>query len=356
MAKKLTYGIVLLFLLSVGVAAAQEQAEEKSRPVRLQDRVPTCGAILVDPDGLEDEEALCRGSDSACDELASRQELWRSRWWMATKRRAELNQKIDKAEEGQKDNLRNSFKGELDELTRCVKKIDHAVVTPNLDRLRKRYSDVPRWMFGLQGGYEFVSVDKYFDDGEPLIGMTVQTRFLESQPDRRYGWAPYGLHQMFNARLGSNREGAADEDGQPQDDDESSVKQTFSFDLEHFFPLMRTEFWGGEDVRVWSGPIVVLGGKLEQESEQVSARYYGGWRGGIGPSHYSDILLGKTEGLDGLRLEVRGQMALAEISGHPVFLGAVGNFGLESQSSRDTVTVYASWQTDPASVFGGMFE
>lgn len=85
-------------------------------------------------------------------------------------------------------------------------------------------------------------------------------------------------------------------------------------------------------------------------------RIYGGLRFQINPELFTDFLVGETQSLDTLRLEVRGQIPVHRFeNGSRLFLGAVGNFGLnnaeERQRDKDLVKIYLSWNIDFKTIY-----
>ena len=76
------------------------------------------------------------------------------------------------------------------------------------------------------------------------------------------------------------------------------------------------------------------------------------------PEWYLDILYGKTESVQGRRIEVRGQMPVIPVkTGNHVYIGAVANFRASNEGDgetpqKDTVQVYLTWNVDFKSIFG----
>jgi len=86
--------------------------------------------------------------------------------------------------------------------------------------------------------------------------------------------------------------------------------------------------------------------------DKFSKKYLGGLRFAHSPESFFDVLYAKTQNVEGDRVEIRGQIPVAEMLNGRIFIGGSLNFstGTEGQES-DNVRMYISWQVDFSKIF-----
>lgn len=260
----------------------------------------------------------------------------------------------------------------------------------------EKYDD---YFFRLNTGYEFVAVDRFFDKGEPRISLLVNSRlggrWVTDALDGFSGL--YGGRLSFTSQLESSAEVTPtlpqDMPAQPQsklaqttdtptDSTEAAnakVTKTFSFELQGTWVFYRTRVFSGSEpedasttssanLRHYLGLIGVAGGLKTDDQPKIATRTYAGLRWAINPELYTDVLYGHTSGLASNRFEIRGQLPVYTLaSGDKVYLGGIGNFGINKRrrtlsvdadgnsiapKESDAVRIYLTWNADLKKLLG----
>lgn len=127
--------------------------------------------------------------------------------------------------------------------------------------------------------------------------------------------------------------------------------QSFESDFNMFWPVSGEKKQNGELIR---GFILSHGIKKNDTGtdDQFIKKNYLGYRSSYSPEFFYDILLGKTEGLNGHRVEMRGQMPVSEVLTGRVFVGLNINYGVDdSDGVKDSLKLYVTWQTTFTDIF-----
>lgn len=212
------------------------------------------------------------------------------------------------------------------------------------------------WKYQFDLGYEFVSIDKMFQEAFPRTGLQIYQAYVKSNGQAS---SPKGVDFFANFRLTSSAETTAiTTTGTPNTSSEG--KKALEGDIQFFIPFEagkpKIRNFGNRSKTAYIGPTITIGGKKTDDNDDVEGRYYGGLRFALDTDHYFDILGGFTERTDSTRLELRGQMPIARISlgggDSMLHLGAIGNFGVTSDNGKgnDVVRIYISWGIDPEKI------
>jgi hypothetical protein len=160
-------------------------------------------------------------------------------------------------------------------------------------------------------------------------------------------------------------------DGMDPEESSTDLESALRFNLGVFLPFAR---FGDGDIKKFTDDEgtkfrLVEGQKLRDElgfffeaglievdsESKARSRYYGGLRWANHPEWYIDALLGKTEGLDSDRLEVRGQFPIAPATDNSrVYLGIIANLGInepKDSTDEDLIRVYVKWNVDLKAFF-----
>ncbi len=109
------------------------------------------------------------------------------------------------------------------------------------------------------------------------------------------------------------------------------------------------------------GLIGSYGGRKVDNLDALQQRHYYGVRFAFNEETYFDAMLGKSDPLEGDRLQLRGQLPVAAIGGGRVFLGTQVNLEVSKKkqnenneliSEPDSIKVWVTWQTTFDKIFG----
>lgn len=96
------------------------------------------------------------------------------------------------------------------------------------------------------------------------------------------------------------------------------------------------------------GPIVTTGFNFtDKTQDSFNTRYYIGFRMAHNEESYLDVVYGKSEGIRGKRLEVRGQLPVSTLAGGRLFVGGRANVAIDKykKETEDAWQIYLQWQT-----------
>lgn len=292
----------------------------------------------------------------------------------------------------------SGLQGSLDELKAQLIAIDQLVNLTGGDVIANQEA-YPNTYFRLPVGYEFVDIEKGFDEGFPNLGMLTSVRFGGSRVhDGTHGFrgGRYGASLSFQLQWTNSAEqkigakmpedpagpsGTPSEDPPPEDgmsgapmpeDDEESQEAADALLLEGqaFFPLFRSRNNNDNDVRLYFGPTFTVGGRKTDGVDQLDWRYYGGLRFAVSPETFFDLLYGRTDSLESDRTEVRFQIPIGKLDNNSrAFIGVVANLGLGHEKDAvldtmgqvvrpeegDTIRVFLQMNGDPTKVFSAVF-
>lgn len=284
---------------------------------------------------------------------------------------------------------KQSARRKIGRLDKGVREIDDLVAYSRKKQI-VNFEDYDDYFFRFPVGYEILQDDPSLEKGFPRVGFLVSALLGGGQVHdlvhgRRLG--RYGAFLSFTAQItssaeqtietfsgnpaggddgpmepppgdGSQEDGGEEgeddgEDDQPTVDGEP-VEDAFEFEVQLYLPVFRSRAMTPEGLRVYIGPILTVGGKQIEAADEVEGRHYGGLRIASNPELYWDLLVGKSDGLDGKRLEVRGQLPIHIFEGgNRLFLGAIGNFGLDGEDEPDVIRLYVTWNVDVKELFNG---
>lgn len=128
------------------------------------------------------------------------------------------------------------------------------------------------------------------------------------------------------------------------------LEQVFEADFNMFWPLGGHRMQNGDLVR---GVIVNHGiRKIVDANERYGKKNYFGYRSAFSPEFYFDAMLGKTENLQGYRLQIRGQKPIDRVFSGRLFLGMNINYGVKNSGDvKDSLKLYVTWQTTFTDLF-----
>jgi hypothetical protein len=235
--------------------------------------------------------------------------------------------------------------------------------TPSSSTRFWTFEDYGQFYHTFYFGYELINADTSFDGGSPRVGFMSGMKYGEFVPREISGWRPftYGVFHYFTAGLTNSAEQDIFGSSVPSPG-ASTTEKAFEFETHLFWPLARTHF---QNVQSHFGLLASAGGK-KTKKPHVDARFYGGLRVAKNHEFYTDFLVGKTQGLNSLRTEIRGELPVHKINDDSdILLGAIGNFGLTSdknesrdsagillkRAEEDVVRVYVIWNVDFKGIF-----
>lgn len=195
--------------------------------------------------------------------------------------------------------------------------------------------------FAFYLGYEGTSVSGFQEKGTARTGMMIYNQLTGPLKKGDH----FGLHMFSNILLTSSAEQTGQDTQQT-----SSVESAIEMDLNIFVPL----YTKPQSVGVLAvGPIVMGGLRKPDNIDEFTRKYMAGVRLAHSPESYFDILYGRTERVDGKRLELRGQLPVAKLLNGNLFVGGVVNVSAsEEVNNNDTLRVYVTWQVNIADIFG----
>ncbi len=232
------------------------------------------------------------------------------------------------------------------------------------DDLFQTFNDYDQYFFKFSAGYEFTTVNKLFQKGNPLIGFSVYQRFHESPlSDAQYGlswpmWGDYGWQSKFCALVSGSgeQETVTMPTGTSTQPVNSGTGKAIGFDQEFFLPMYRTGLFNDGRLREYIGPVILVGARIVEidngtsVTSDINSRLYAGIKFAMNPELYTDVLYGKTQRLQSKRLELRAQMPIYRINndGSRFFLGAIGNIGVKDKvpDEADDFRIYITWNVN----------
>ena len=137
--------------------------------------------------------------------------------------------------------------------------------------------------------------------------------------------------------------------GQLQNDNEEGVK-TLEAEIQPFYFFKQIDAHIGErTLKERMGVTLVLGGRKTDQLDQLDGRLYAGYRAAFNPNTYFDALIGKTQSLDSLRMELRGQMPIFRLAnGSRFYIGGIINAAIRDRKKMeeaDVVRAYVKWDS-----------
>ncbi|MGA1789903.1 MAG: hypothetical protein ACMUIM_00330 [bacterium] len=189
-------------------------------------------------------------------------------------------------------------------------------------------------------GYEGTSVSGIKEKGTARTEIMIYNQI--SGPLEKSG--DWGFHVFGNILLTSSAEQSTEDENQ-----EPSIEQAIEVDLNLYVP------WGCKIQSYGLLAVGPIGGAAIRKIDDVdkfSKKYLGGLRFAHSPESFFDVLYAKTQNVEGDRVEIRGQIPVAEMLNGRIFIGGSLNFstGSEGQES-DNVRMYIAWQVDFSNIF-----
>lgn len=296
----------------------------------------------------------------------------------AEQRISALKKDVESEEDPQGKNLAaiQEKRAEIDALQVARNFIGRTISLPDCSSLFVDHRCYESWFANFSAGGEYNSVNEIL--GEKLLprtGVLIYRNYSSYERWRRLHF--FGEFRLAGAGEsasigdvpglgdGETSIAAAAEDGgeepaEPEPAPEPEIEKALDARGAVFFPLIKIGAKVRQERKLQEliGPIVEVGIRKVDKTDEVDKRYYTGFRMSFNPEWYLDVLYGKTESLQGRRFEVRGQMPVIPVkTGNHVYIGAVANFGATNEDAgdtpqKDTVQVYLTWNVDFKSIFG----
>jgi hypothetical protein len=190
------------------------------------------------------------------------------------------------------------------------------------------HADYPAFSISLYGGVESQTVNDLAKPDLPRLGLLV---YQQARGKKRHSWHFYG-----NFLLTGSAEAT-------QHSDIEEADQVLETNLNVFYAYDRVDL--DSKYALW-GPVISIGALKADGALQIAKKRYIGLRSAINPETYTEILYGKTSGLDSQRLELRLQAPVSRFdNGTRIFLGAVYNVAVDKrvEDEADTVRAYIAW-------------
>lgn len=245
---------------------------------------------------------------------------------------------------------------------------------------------IPSWRdtalsYQFYTGVEYNNVEDLFSKSSVRVGMLTYLRLgkgVERLRDRTqgscdihsacgyFGW--YIPHIFGSVSLTAAAESGVpvlDELGgtdtpAPDTPDTSQPNSNFDsieYELGVFWPFYMGSR-GTKDAETYQefavGTIASIGGRVTEDNDSFQDRAYVGFRISNNEETYFDFMVGKSQPLDGKRLELRGQIPVSKLGSGRVFIG--GSINLQISKKDDSTTkepirepdsfkIYLTWQT-----------
>ncbi len=183
-------------------------------------------------------------------------------------------------------------------------------------------------------GYETTDLDGFDRHGNGRFGINYYHQ-IDGSLDSKEGW---GKHIFGDAVLTNSAEHSV-----------TSFDKTYEVDLNFYLPNAED---GDIPVRWGLGPVVGI--KMKKLSGISTSRwkYMAGLRLARSPDLYIDGRYGKSEGVPGQRIEIRGQMPVASLYNGDVIVGGTLNLSTDDGASvGDSIQMYLLWQVNIIDVF-----
>lgn len=139
----------------------------------------------------------------------------------------------------------------------------------------------------------------------------------------------------------------------PEEDPTPKIEQAFEAELGFFAPVWqkhRDSMMGAMLI----GPTIQASLSKIEDQGRFTKRYYVGPRFAFSPEAYFDLLYGKTEQVDGRRMEIKFQLPVSNLTENSrLLLGGVFNFGVKDSSEQvDSYRLFVTWNTNFLDIFG----
>ncbi len=208
-------------------------------------------------------------------------------------------------------------------------------------------------------GFEGTSVSGFEERGTVRVGALIYNilgkdaenelegiNFLGSRETHFYGnWllTTSAEQSSLNDVIKSTSAGSVE-----QGNNGSKIEPAFEASLGIFKPIYYVaKSKDGRDQAFYFGPIIDFTLRKPDNLNEFSRKNYGGARMAHGSEAFFDILAGKTEGIEGTRLELRGQTPISPLSTGKVYAGVIINIGVKNApDDSDSLRLYVSWHYD----------
>ena len=202
----------------------------------------------------------------------------------------------------------------------------------------------------LYVGVEGTSVTGLKDKGTPLTGLITMKQWagelsIATARDEPGWFRDLHLIQYFSLFLQSSAETSVLEG------EESGIESALDMDLALFTPVYRDHDSYGAHA---FGPVVTAGYRKSHDVGTGARRYYAGLRSSHNPESFVDLLYGKTEGVRGKRVEVRGMIPISDFAGGSFNVGGAVNLAVSGHGEQapDSVRVQVIWRARLNEFFG----
>lgn len=195
--------------------------------------------------------------------------------------------------------------------------------------------------FAFYLGYEGTSVSGFKEKGTARAGMMIYNQLTGPLKKGSH----FGLHVFSNVLMTSS----AEQTGQATQQT-SGIESAIEMDLNVFVPV----YTKAQSVGLLAvGPIVMGGLRKPDNINEFTRKYMAGVRLAHSPESYFDLLYGRTERVQGKRLELRGQLPVSKLLNGNLFVGGAVNVSAnEEKNNNDTLRLYVTWQVSIADIFG----
>lgn len=349
--KKIGISILILFALSVTNSLADDNCDHSM----FENKSGT-------PEAVDKLVGCIKAAKDRRDELVHLQHALRKEGYLLCNSLATYKKLRDDPSIKNDETKRASNENEIKKYEDAIEKVRRTISFSGCRALFQTFDDYDQFLAIFSAGYEYTSVNNIFKQGFPLIGLMVYIKHWESKSlDSDSGFGFYGIHNSFNARLTGATEQQTDFKSSSPTIKNLGDKRSLDFEMPIFLPMYRSDKLNHGRLWEYIGPIAVIGGTKvdDEDNKKAVLRRYAGLRAAINPELYTDIMYGFTEGIGSQRLEVKGQLPVSWFLKDPVknkdtrlFLGAIGNFGLERREGEaDVIKVYLSWNIDFIDIF-----
>lgn len=261
---------------------------------------------------------------------------------------------------------RSRVMNSLDGLDKEYSKIANVIMLS--DRIRGlTYDDYSNYYSSFSFGYEYVSMDKVFEEGFPRASYTLDRRFARLRVPESYSelsWKYWHELSMSVKLIGSNEQvGKIYNTSNISFSEKDRLMVT---ELFYYLPMKRTPLESDGSPRTYVGPILSIQATmfdLAEDAQSGSRNVYYKYRGGIrfasSPEWFSEICYGISEPLRSKRVLLRGQMPLSsKITSLPLYLGMEMSLGIHAskyqEESENFAKIYLYWNVPFDKLYEGM--
>ena len=199
-------------------------------------------------------------------------------------------------------------------------------------------------------GYEYVGLDRLFQEGFPRIGFLHYRRFGEA-PANKQGLGYYGVHLSGNMQLTSSAEQATILNG-------NDIENTLIVTASAFVPFFHSIININRSLGDLTGVLVSYGAKKSSSHEHIDSRFYAGFRNAFNPETYIDVLFGSTQGVKGSRIEINAHLPVYKFEhGSRIFFGGTLNMATPwdaVENEPDLIRFYLEWNADFEKIIEGV--